>query len=170
MRNVVRTIFSGDGTRKIEVCLRPDGTFGFSHLKWAVSEEAWIPIGPQTESVSSSAHAAAMEGLSRADWSRVDGPGPPDVDSELEAKRLIERYLNEPDFAIIDEATIEKSWGWVFFYQSKRFLETRSPSDALAGNAPLLMNRTTGEIVVTGTAESVDSYVERYEEELAGAA
>ena len=170
MREAVRTIFSGDGMRKIEVYSRPDKLFSFSILKWSAPEKAWVVVGPQTASLSASARAAVTEALSRADWAREGGPGSPVVDSALEAKGLVERVLGSPELVVVDEATQEKTWGWVFTYQSRRYLESGDYRDALAGNSPLLVNRRTGEIIVTGTARPVDDYVESYEEELAGAA
>lgn len=46
----------------------------------------------------------------------------------------------------------EESFGWVFFYDSKEFLETGDFSKAVAGNAPILIDKMTGELTVTGTA------------------
>jgi len=65
--------------------------------------------------------------------------------------------------AIIESQTIERPYGWVFFYQSKRYLETRDPSDALAGNAPLIVDRLTGQVTVTGTAHPTEYYLAQYE-------
>ncbi|MEM6483625.1 MAG: YrhB domain-containing protein [Pseudomonadota bacterium] len=93
--------------------------------------------------------------------------------SYSEAKSLVERELTQMDFApssvdvnIVDDATVEKNWGWVFFYQSKKFLETGDASLALAGNAPFIVNRQTGDIVATGTAWPVEKYIEDYETQL----
>src|ERR1700733_1541778 len=56
------------------------------------------------------------------------------------------------DWVVLDEHTMERTWGWVFFYNSKSYLETRDFRYALAGNAPYIVNRQTGELRVTGTA------------------
>lgn len=68
--------------------------------------------------------------------------------------------------AIVDEATLDKPYGWVFFYQSQRFIETRDPHEAFGGNAPLIFNRVKGEYRVTGTAHPVERYLNEYEAEL----
>jgi hypothetical protein len=35
-------------------------------------------------------------------------------------------YASTPrDLVVVDEHTIERAWGWVFFYNSARYLETR---------------------------------------------
>ena len=58
---------------------------------------------------------------------------------------------------------MDKPYGWVFFYQTKTFIATRDPLDGLAGNAPLIFNRVTGEYHVTGTAHPFEQYLTEYE-------
>lgn len=77
-------------------------------------------------------------------------------------------YRGTPrDLVVVDEHTIERTWGWVFFYNSKRYLETREFRDALAGNAPYIVNRQTGDLRVTGTAHPIEHYIAEYERSLA---
>jgi hypothetical protein len=77
------------------------------------------------------------------------------------------RYPSDPtDLAVMDEFTIEKDWGWVFFYNTQRFLQTREKRYELFGNAPYIVNRHTSEIRVTGTAQPIEHYIEEYEREL----
>lgn len=64
---------------------------------------------------------------------------------------------------ILDDATIEKPWGWVFFYTSRRFHETGDVRYALAGNAPYLVERATGRVLATGTAYPTADYIANYE-------
>jgi Immunity protein 35 len=70
------------------------------------------------------------------------------------------------EFVVMDEFTVERSWGWVFFYNSRRFVETRDPLQALGGNAPYIVDRTTGEVRVTGTARPTEEYIAEYEASL----
>lgn len=93
--------------------------------------------------------------------------------TKAEAKSLVEAEINQPDpywpekrVQILYEATLERQWGWVFFYQSSEYLETHKPSAALVGNAPYIVNKNTGELMVTGTAWPVEKYLEEYEERL----
>jgi hypothetical protein len=58
-------------------------------------------------------------------------------------------------------------WGWVFFYTSERYLKTGDFRYAVAGNAPYIVNRHTGEVRVTGTAYSIEHYIDEYERGLA---
>ena len=69
--------------------------------------------------------------------------------------------LNEAE--ILNEATITKAYGWVFFYQSKKYIETQNFSDQLIGNAPILVERFHGELKIFGTAYSIEHYLKEYE-------
>lgn len=64
---------------------------------------------------------------------------------------------------ILHERTMEKPWGWVFFYTSKQFHETGDFRFALAGNAPYIVERETGRLIGTGTALPLDEYIANYE-------
>ena len=91
------------------------------------------------------------------------------IDRE-EARYLAEKFISTQvsegvEFVILDDCTIEKEYGWVFFYQSKRFIESRQFSDMLAGNAPVLVLNADGSIYQFGTALPVDMYLEEYERE-----
>lgn len=73
-------------------------------------------------------------------------------------------WLPEDDeIIILDEHTIERPWGWVFFHTSRKWHETGDISYALAGNSPLLVERLTGRLIGTGTAMSIEHYIENYE-------
>jgi hypothetical protein len=89
--------------------------------------------------------------------------------TKSDAQLLVESELSKPDMAedlqILDGSTLEHSWGWVFFYQSKKYLETGDFRDQLVGNAPYIVNKDTGEIRTTGTARDVNYYIDEYEAE-----
>jgi hypothetical protein len=101
---------------------------------------------------------------------------------ELEqAIALVEAYLRESEARINDfgsalpgyvnpniklqllsEQTEEYDFGWVFHYDSADHIQTGEFRDALAGNAPLIVDRNSGQIVETGTAHETDYYVNNY--------
>ena len=56
----------------------------------------------------------------------------------------------------------EESFGWIFFYTSKRFHETKDFQYAIAGNGPVIVNRETGEVTMLGTAGGVEKQIEEY--------
>jgi hypothetical protein len=49
------------------------------------------------------------------------------------------------DFAIAPAETVQREEGWLFFYNSRDFVETGDPLSALAGNGPILVT-TSGEV------------------------
>lgn len=63
---------------------------------------------------------------------------------------------------ILTDRTEEHSFGWIFYYDSSKHIETGDLQDALAGNAPLIVNRSSGELVETGTARESRYYVTNY--------
>jgi len=104
--------------------------------------------------------------------------------SKAAARRLVLAEINKPGLAdpapdcgwpmpvsmeclILDEHTIEREWGWVFFYQSREFVETGEARTMLSGNAPIIVCRHDGTLRHTGTALPVEKYIEEYEVELA---
>ena len=88
------------------------------------------------------------------------------------AQKLVEQEVNRSytidgdELVVLEEDTIEKEYGWIFFYSSRRFIETRDPNYLLAGNAPIVVNRQTGKLTWLGTAEPLENYVRKYEESI----
>jgi hypothetical protein len=70
------------------------------------------------------------------------------------------------DCEILKGETIEKNWGWVFFYQSAAFLKSGDFRDMLGGNAPIIINKLTGKLIHTGTAYEIEHYIKEYESSL----
>ena len=67
--------------------------------------------------------------------------------SKSDALERVSRELQSmatPDepFVVVDSHTIEKSYGWVFFYNSRKFVETGLLQYRLAGNGPVIVNTT----------------------------
>lgn len=85
-----------------------------------------------------------------------------------EAQSLAEQHLAKmqisppTELVILNEHTIETDFGWVFFWNSKKYLETDEFRYALAGNAPLIVDRRDGSIHETSTAEPIDDIIEHY--------
>jgi len=83
-----------------------------------------------------------------------------------EAGLIANRYLDDLQKEIGDLLLLtkiqEESFGWVFFYQAKEYLETGALSSMLAGNAPFIVNRRDGAVHVLGTVHPVDVYLKEY--------
>ena len=63
---------------------------------------------------------------------------------------------------VLDDLTREYEFGWVFFYNTEKFIKTGNNEYALAGNAPLIIDRKSEKIIVTGTAHEIDFYINNY--------
>ena len=69
-------------------------------------------------------------------------------------------------FVVADQGTIVKPYGWVFFYNSKMFLEKGINSYRLAGNGPVIVNKHTETIEFFGTNKPPQEIVLEYEQKL----
>jgi hypothetical protein len=91
-----------------------------------------------------------------------------------EAFLLVYRLINQPDpywpnrpeMVIVEQATIERPWGWVFFFDSAAHLESGDIRDALGGNGPCFVTRDDGAITQVGTAHPVEHYLQDFEQKL----
>ncbi len=68
-----------------------------------------------------------------------------------------------PDCALVEGETHEYPRCFVFFYQSKKFVETGDFAEMLVGHGPVLVSREDGRVFETGSAFSVCHYVEAFE-------
>ena len=79
---------------------------------------------------------------------------------EAEARRIAEGLLAERE-VLIDVA--ENRIGWTYYWNSVAYVETGDDLQGIIGNAPIVIDRKDGSIVPTGTGESVEYYIRRYE-------
>jgi hypothetical protein len=91
------------------------------------------------------------------------------VKSLEEAKNIayksIRMDLSHPNRAIIiDELTLEFEWGYVFYYNGKKFLENRKDhSNAFLGNLPILVDKNDGTAHCAHAIwETLDTKLEEY--------
>jgi len=50
------------------------------------------------------------------------------------------------DLALDDHTTRDEGWCWLFFYNTREYVETRNVGDALAGNGPILVEKASGNL------------------------
>lgn len=87
-----------------------------------------------------------------------------------EARQKIESLLVEKGkyvdggVIVLEEHTITKPYGWVFFYGGRRFAETGDIKHGIAGNGPIVILARTGEAVSLGTARHPDEAIARFEQ------
>ena len=65
--------------------------------------------------------------------------------------------------AIFDERTVELPWGWVFYWNTRLYLETGDFEHAVFGNPPLVVNRRDGSVTTICAEESLKRELRRYE-------
>jgi hypothetical protein len=65
-------------------------------------------------------------------------------------------------YTIRDELTQEHSFGWVFFHDSRRFIETGEAAHRLAGNAPLIVDRRDGRATFVPTGRPLEDALRQY--------
>src|SRR5688572_834819 len=70
---------------------------------------------------------------------------------------------DDKEIVLLENQTIERPFGWVFFYDTKAYVEGGDFRDALLGNAPLIVDRHDGSVHETGTGEPVEFYISQYE-------
>lgn len=70
------------------------------------------------------------------------------------------------EFVILDEHTIERPWGWVFFYTTRGWLDG-DDRYIVAGNGPFIVNCHSGVIRAMTTAQSIEHQIAEYEVTLA---
>jgi len=67
--------------------------------------------------------------------------------------------------ALMTDRTITKPYGWIFFFNSVRYLETGQILDSLAGNGPIAVLSSSGEVVDLGTALPSKEEIAAFEKE-----
>ena len=67
------------------------------------------------------------------------------------------------NLVIIETSTIEKDYGWIFFYNSKKYVETKNSRHFLAGNGPIVVEKADGSIHKLGSAGGAQHQIELYE-------
>jgi hypothetical protein len=91
--------------------------------------------------------------------------------SEMQAIEIAKRHIDEQcrsvegGVAIVGSCTVRKPYGWIFFYNSARYLQTHDPLEALAGNGPLVVMGSDGSTYQLGSALSPAVTIADFERE-----
>lgn len=84
---------------------------------------------------------------------------------EIAKKKVkeIEKKVKQ-ELVVFEELSIKKSYGIIFFYNTKKLFESRNEKDnTLTGGGPFLVEYETGNIVEFGSSRSEDYYIKEYE-------
>ncbi len=71
-------------------------------------------------------------------------------------------HKEKPRLHLVVTNITEYEFGWLFTYNTEEYMRTNNISHALAGNAPLIVDKADGQIYVTGTAPPFEQYIEQY--------
>ena len=80
------------------------------------------------------------------------------IDFESPLPRHDERHVQKLVVVRVEEHDL----GWVYFYDGSMHVATGSVSDAVVGNAPLIVDRADGKLYMTGTAHPVEHYLQEF--------
>jgi hypothetical protein len=89
--------------------------------------------------------------------------------SEAEAVEIATRFISskatavDGGVALASAQTIRKPYGWVFFYNSRRFLETGDPLAGLGGNGPIIVEREGGRLHILPSASEPSAAITEFE-------
>jgi len=79
-----------------------------------------------------------------------------------EAKKIALNNISS-DCGILPDSIIEKSYGWHFNFQSKKFIETGNISDMLIGSGGFIVEKDSEIVIQFGSAYSLEKNFEIYE-------
>lgn len=71
-----------------------------------------------------------------------------------QAEALFDKAVVAPskhDFVLLPEKTQERGFGWVFFYTTRGYLDTRNPATLVPGIGPVVVTRN-GDVVELSTS------------------
>lgn len=70
---------------------------------------------------------------------------------------------HSPNLVVQEEKTVERAFGWVFFYTTRKFLETGDKKYIMPGNAPLVVMKADGSTHHLGTSLPPSVGMEQFE-------
>ena len=79
------------------------------------------------------------------------------------AQAAIEKLKSSNPLVIMEEKTVEKDFGWVFFYTTKKYLETHDKKYLVPGNSPLVVDRANGTTHFLSTSVPPNRAIDEYE-------
>ena len=83
------------------------------------------------------------------------------------AQKAVLEYLNThykvPNDELIIVDSLDKEYGWIFFYDSRQYLESHDKQYAIAGNAPVAVEKSDGSLHFLNTVQSVEEMIADYE-------
>ncbi len=82
------------------------------------------------------------------------------------ADALSKKTPSGQSWMIIEEDSMEINSAWIFFYNSREYIETKNIIFHLAGNGPIFVNKKTGEVDFYGSTPPLIDIIYSYEKRL----
>ena len=80
------------------------------------------------------------------------------------ALEYLNNYWQDPRLDIVDDLTIEKEWGWIFRFQSKRWISSRNRSDLIVPGVPAVaIERLDGSKHYLDDGKTIEECIQKYE-------
>jgi hypothetical protein len=103
-------------------------------------------------------------------------PESPKPITKARASEIAQKYVagisEKYDFVILENRTVERPFGWVFFYTTRQYAQSRDPKYLVPDCAPLVVLRASGSIDRLATsvppARAIDIYEQRWREKQTG--
>jgi hypothetical protein len=79
------------------------------------------------------------------------------------ARQAYSEIKTDAEIVILEDLTVEKDFGWVFFASPRKYLETKEPRYLVPGLGPLVVERTNGQTHFLATSVPPERAVEEFE-------
>ena len=66
------------------------------------------------------------------------------------------------EIMLLDDQTLETEFGWIFFYDYREAVEKKDLDLSMIGNAPILVEKATGDHRFAGTAHPIEYYIDLF--------
>lgn len=79
--------------------------------------------------------------------------------------RYLLSHSSDLELVIRDESTIDRPLGWIFSWNSKKYIETKEPRYRIIGNGPVYVNKcdhSLEEVDTSGTEEAIGQYEQEW--------
>lgn len=90
------------------------------------------------------------------------------ADAREIAGKVVAALSMQHNFVILEDRTVERPFGWVFFYTTREYIQTGDPKYLIPGTAPLVVNRDDGSTEHLATsippARAIEIYEKRWYE------
>jgi hypothetical protein len=79
------------------------------------------------------------------------------------AREVVAHVAPGIEFVVLEDATVEKDYGWIFRFTTRRYLETKDPGALVPGTGPLVVERDGGAPVFLASSVCPEKAIAEYE-------